>query len=198
MTTLGKGLIEERLKSTDPSSLLVVTPILDPSQIGGASIDVRLGFEFVSVKRGNVGVLDPSTEQQLQSRFRTPHHVNIKGRFFLHPNEMVLAATLEYVRLPTDVAGFVTSRSRWGRLGLVIATATAIHPGFAGTITLELVNHGNVPLVLYPGLCVAQLILNITAGAVAYDGELARQTGPHAVRPGEPQRSDSEFWIPAE
>ena len=55
---------------------------------------------------------------------------------------------------------YVIGRSSWGRLGLVIATATMIQPGFHGTITLELTNVGNVPLVLLPGTRIAQLVFH--------------------------------------
>ncbi len=50
-------------------------------------------------------------------------------------------------------------RSSWARLGLQIATATCVEPGFSGVVTLELSNVGTLPLELYPGVRVAQLIL---------------------------------------
>lgn len=196
MTTLGRTLIEEALNAEDPAERLFVTPILDRKQISGASIDVRLGFDFVTVKRGNVGSFDPAAEDVLPGRFRSPHLLNLKSRFYLHPNEMALASTLEYVRLPLKLSAYVTSRSKWGRLGLVIATATAIHPEFTGTITLELVNHGNVPLVLYPGLAVAQIIFHKTEGATAYAGTLSKQVGPLATNLVDDRPKDIGFWIP--
>jgi dCTP deaminase len=55
---------------------------------------------------------------------------------------------------------YVTGKSSLGRLGLVIAAATQIDPGFKGSLTLELANVGTVPIRLYPGLCVAQLIFH--------------------------------------
>src|SRR5690606_8099280 len=113
---------------------LFITPILEKKQVSGASVDVRLGFDFLTIKRGNVGTFDPAKTEELPDRFRTPHYLNLGNPFYLHPNEMALGATLEYVRLPKNVSAYVTSRSKWGRRGLIIATATAIHPGFAGTI----------------------------------------------------------------
>jgi dCTP deaminase len=196
MTTAGKQLIQAFLKESDPNKRLYITPILDPTQVGGASVDLRLGFDFLSVRRGNLAVFDPAENRATVDRFRTRHLLNRKDPFYLHPNETVLASTLEYVRLPSTLAAYVTSRSKWGRLGLIIATATAIHPGFTGTITLELVNHGTVPLVLYPGLRVAQLILNETKGAEKYDGSLGKQTGPRAVDVGKDSTPDRDFWFP--
>lgn len=196
MTVLGKSDIEAALSAPDFEHRLFVTPLLSEEQIGGASIDLRLGNDFVTVRRGNIGLFNPALMTDVQNKFRTSHHLNRQDPFYLHPNEMALASTLEYVRLPLSLAAYVTSRSKWGRLGLVIATATAIHPGFTGTITLELVNHGNVPIVLYPGLEVAQLILQRATGAIEYIGQLSKQTGPHAASPVSATRADSEFWFP--
>jgi dCTP deaminase len=192
MSVLGKEKIEEMLRTPDPSKRLYITPILDKAQLSGASFDVRLGFDFLTIKRGNIDTFDPARLDELPDRFRTPHYLNLGSRFYLHPNEMVLGATLEYIRLPANVSAYVTSRSKWGRRGLIIATATAIHPGFAGTITLELVNHGNVPLVLYPGLPVAQLVLFSAEGATVYEGVLSVQTGPEQASVS--QSNENEFW----
>jgi dCTP deaminase len=196
MSVQGHNSILKLLSAPNIKNRLIVTPILEPSQIGSASIDVRLSYEFVSVKRGNIGFLDPRNLEDGRHRFRTPHHLNRREAFYLHPNEMVLASTLEYVRLPLSLAAYVTSRSKWGRLGLVIATATAIHPGFTGTITLELINHGTIPIALYPGLDVAQLIIHSVENATAYDGALSRQTGPHISNPISSESQLGDFWCP--
>src|SRR5579875_596588 len=92
----GHKAITDLLSAADIKDGLIVTPILEQSQIGSASIDVRLSYEFVSVKRGNIGFLDPRDLDGGRHRFRTPHHLNRGERFYLHPNEMVLASTLEY------------------------------------------------------------------------------------------------------
>jgi dCTP deaminase len=64
------------------------------------------------------------------------------------------------VKLPADLAAYVIGRSTWGRLGLIVATAIGVHPGFAGCITCELRNLGETPLVLYPGQTIGQLFLH--------------------------------------
>jgi dCTP deaminase len=196
MSILGRNRIIAALSETDLAERLFITPILDQAQISNSSFDVRLGFEFVTIKRGNVGVFDPANEEITPERFRTPHHLNLKCPFYLHPNEMALASTLEHFRLPVSIGAYVTSRSKWGRRGLIIATATAVNPGFSGTITLELVNHGNVPLVLYPGLSVAQIIFHDAEGAVKYGGSLANQIGPLQSSVSGGARTDDAFWLP--
>ena len=195
MSVLGRNRIVDALMTSDVDDRLFISPILDMNQIGDASVDVRLGYDFVTIKRGNLGSMDPAQRQLAPERFRTHHRLNHKEAFYLHPNEMALASTLEFVRIPSAIAAYVTSRSKWGRLGLVIATATAIHPGFTSTITLELINHGGVPLVLYPGLMVAQLIFYDAKGATLYQGDLSGQVTPLA--PDDTQwQTDMEFWLP--
>jgi len=65
--------------------------------------------------------------------------------------------------MPPNLAAYVIGRSTWGRDGLIIATAAGVHPGYLGTLTLELTNLGEVPLKLYPGERYAQLFLHDVA-----------------------------------
>jgi dCTP deaminase len=55
---------------------------------------------------------------------------------------------------------YVIGRSSWGRVGLNIATATMVSPGFKGSITFEMLNMGTVPIGLYPGTRIAQLVFH--------------------------------------
>ena len=51
-----------------------------------------------------------------------------------------------------------THNSSLGRLGLIVhATAGFVDPGFKGSLTLEITNFNSVPIVLRPGLPIAQL-----------------------------------------
>lgn len=166
---------------------LVVTPLLDPAkQLGEASIDVRLGNEFINFRRPNLGEIDPSKRDKLQleiEQYQEKQRIDYGKKFILHPRQFVLGATLEYIALPSNVAGQVVGRSSWGRLGLIIATATAVQPAFKGCITLELVNDGEVPIVLYPGMRIAQLVLYETSAKVEkYSGRYHYPTGPEFAR----------------
>lgn len=197
MSVLGHHEISKLLAKDSIKDRLIVTPLMSPSQIGPASIDIRLGNDFVITRRGNLPYIDPAQEGGQGKNFQTRHYINFGDKFYLHPHELVLAGTLEYFRFPENVSASVTSRSSWGRAGLVIATATAIHPGFTGTITLELVNLGEVPLVLYPGLCVAQVILVEASGASEYEGRFAFHTDAQhgKVNEDREKEKDLNFWV---
>jgi dCTP deaminase len=197
MSILGKKQLFAALSEEQLSKRLVVSPLLHSSQVGPGSIDVRLGNEFIVTHRGNLACLDPGANNlglSQKRRFEHKHYVERSERFYLHPNELVLAATLEYFRLPSHLGGYVTSRSSWGRAGLVIATAVAVHPGFTGTVTLELVNVGEVPLVLYPGLSVAQFVFFNCEGGADYAGQFVGQISPQSSTPRQHEAKDLAYW----
>ena len=58
----------------------------------------------------------------------------------------------------------VGPRSTYGRLALVRVTATFVHAGFRGCLTLELVNVGADPIIICPRMEVAQLMLQYYGG----------------------------------
>lgn len=158
MSTLGRADLEAALTNPDKDSRLYVTPLLDCKQIGRGAIDLRLGTEFLLLKRIHKPGLNPNELEHgglvdVQERVT----VHFGGELWLHPRHFVLAATLEYLGLPDDLSATVVGRSSWGRLGLLVATAVYVHPGFRGCLTLELVNEGDAPICLSPGARVAQL-----------------------------------------
>lgn len=161
MSVLNRTTIEKLMKQTDYAEKLLITPLLDEKQIGPASVDVRLGSSIVVPKRTFVGshdVTDPSSVQQVEKRLYDRIRLKYKSAFVLHPNQLILAVTLEYISLPPKIFAQVASRSSWGRLGLVVATASVVQPGFKGCLTLELANLSDSPVTLYPGLLIGQLI----------------------------------------
>lgn len=154
---LSAGEIRKRLSAEDRSRL-IVTPRLPPA-VNDASVDLRLGNNFIVFERSNLGEFDALDDARDPRAIQTPVVREWGDVFFLHPGQLVLAATLEYLVLPDDLAGQVITRSSYGRLGLLSATAVQVHPAFAGCLTLELVNLGELPMAITPGERVAQLML---------------------------------------
>lgn len=160
---LNERQILERLLTKDEERRIIVTPILDPvQQFGPSSLDVRLGPDFKVVRTSRLTHLDPLKDPaEIQgdvARYTENSVIEPGEPFVLHPGEFALASTLEFIRLPYDIAARLEGRSTWGRLGLEVhATAGFVDPGFSGALTFELKNAGQVPLPLYAGLRIAQL-----------------------------------------
>lgn len=176
------------LAAKDLAERLIVTPLLDgESQVGPGSIDLRLGSTFIEVRRRAGQGIDPFHPDSANTN-EEHYEVPFGESLVLHPGQFMLGSTFEFIRLPPAMAGQVLGRSSWGRLGLIVATAVAVQPGFAGSLTLELQNLGPVPISLYPGLRVAQLVVWSTAEptAAAYGGDAKYESplGPESSRIG--------------
>lgn len=160
---------------------LVVTPLLNPKELFGPSnLDVRLGNQFLVFKREAFDVLDVgAAEGADMTRFQQRIVQPLGKPFVLHPHQLVIGSTLEYIQIPPGLMCYVIGKSGWGRMGLVIATATKVDPGFRGCITLEIINEGEVPLILYAGLPIAQLVFHVTSSTTStYSGSYRCPTGP--------------------
>lgn len=178
-----------RLMSADTpfEDRLIVTPLLEGNQIGEASIDLRLGSEFLLLRKTRQPGIDVAAAdfeaqiEELYERIVVPFGEGL----WLHPQQFALGATLEFIRLPTTHGAYVLSRSSWGRLGLLVATAVMVQPGFAGSLTLELVNAGDSPINLYPGLALAQLAVHSLPEKTKFvkdDPNYVAPTSPQAAK----------------
>ncbi len=148
--------IRARLEQGD----LEIEPLQDPElQVQPASVDVRLSHEFLVYRSAQVACLDaadPETLAAATERITVPSG----EAFILHPGQFALGSTVERVKIPPDLVARVDGRSSLGRLAVVVhATAGFIDPGFKGQVTLELANLGPIPVRLYPGMRVAQIVL---------------------------------------
>ncbi len=172
------------LESPDnPEDPLVIRPLPNLGELrtsGSASVDLRLGCWFQVFRESrfsHLDVYDTTAATPSESQLTKHHYVAFGERFILHPHSFVLAVTLEWIRLPCNVAGYVVGRSSWGRHGLIIATATGVHPGFTGCLTLELTNVGEVPITIKPGTTICQIFLHSVQGGDPKRVDLSRFVG---------------------
>jgi dCTP deaminase len=184
MSALGYEQLVQYLMDEDEERRLIVAPLLDPRrQVNErqAAIDVRLGRVFSLVRPWTQGVAESlGAEGGFASEPPLEKVVLDFGQpLIIHPHQFVLARTLEMVRLPTNLLGYVIGRSSWGRRGLIVATAVVLHPNFSGPITLELRNLGEVPIALYPLDRVAQLTFH--------------ELGTRPLAPADRSQFDSSF-----
>lgn len=124
-----------------------------------ASIDLRLGRWFRTMRQTKLTVIRVGDDKKEES-ITKEHYVRFNDVFVLHPGEFVIGITLEWLKLPSDLAGYVTGKSSWGRRGLIIETAAGIHPGFTGCLTLEFANVGATPIELTPGIQICQVFFH--------------------------------------
>jgi dCTP deaminase len=139
---------------------LVITPLVyeDESDIFDFdSVDLRLGCYFLLPKSLDQPFFSPDRSSATSLHVRV--HVPL-GQFLVVPaHQTILGATLEFIKLPADVAGQVLTKSSVARTFIVVETAPWIHPQYRGCLTLEIANVSNTPVLLYPGRLICQLVL---------------------------------------
>ena len=145
--------------------------------IGPASIDLRLDNKFRVFKnaRKTYHVLEDSSLDEITELV----HISDDDSLMLMPGRSCLGITLERIKLPANLCGWLQGRSRFARLGLVIhATASFIQPGINNKQVLEITNTGQIPLNLVPKVPLCQIILEECIGSANYRGRYELQTSP--------------------
>jgi len=131
-----------------------------PEQIEASSIDLKLGPIFKTFKYTNECVLDLKKGVDF-SKIMETRVVDKQNGFILHPNRFVLASSKEYMKLSNKIAVRAEGKSSLARMGLLVHTAGFIDPGFEGTITLEISNQAEIPIVLYPDMYICQIAVEL-------------------------------------
>jgi dCTP deaminase len=126
----------------------------DKARLQPASYDILLGNKFVINDEHQTHFVDPSRKVYAKTR---EIEVADGEEFVLHPGVSVLGISKEYFGSNHYLVQ-VGGKSSLARVGLMIHnTAGLINPGHFLHITFELCNLNNVPIVLRPGMEIAQL-----------------------------------------
>lgn len=150
---------------------LKITPF-DPASVGPASVDLSLDNRIRVFDTQNVSAIDEVTDYKSITQV-----VDIAGGYVLKPGVLVLGITKETVTLPGNVCGWINSRSRFARIGLMSHIAAPfISPGVSNKQVLEIFNAGNHPINLVPGVKICHLVLQECKGSALYKGRFRKQT----------------------
>ncbi len=147
---------------------------LDPfskEQLQPATYDIRLGNTFIINDAHSTTAIDPA-----KGVFPNTQTVEVKDgeEFVLHPGVSILGYSKE--RFGSDEYLIeVNGKSSLARIGLIVHnSASIVNPGHYLNIALELCNLNNVPIILRPGMEVAQLTFSTLSSHTERD---YKQTG---------------------
>jgi len=140
-------------------------------------IDLRLADEigYHNPMLSEDFVVNPSKKEDIENEYIVEKN---KKEIILQPKQQVLLSTIEYLKMPDNLIGFVELRSTWARHGLIMPP-TIIDAGFEGTITLEVYNASIYKIKLKPKLRFAHIIFAVTMNRVknTYKGSYSGQKG---------------------
>jgi len=137
----------------------------DEDAVGAASVDLTLD-DKLRIFNSDEHITDAATDYRTLTEL-----VDIKDGYLLAPGELVLGITRERLTLPEDVCGWLNSRSRFARIGLMSHIAAPfLAPGISNRQILEIYNAGRNRIRLTPGMKICHVVLQKCLGAAKYAG----------------------------
>ncbi len=119
-----------------------------------ASYDILLGNKFIENDASSTYFVDPANKIYAKTVEKL---VKDGEPFVLHPGVSVLGLSKEFFGTDHYLIQ-VGGKSSLARIGLMIHnTAGIINPGHFLNITFEITNQSNIPIILRPGMEIAQI-----------------------------------------
>ena len=126
----------------------------DAKRLQPVSYDILLGNKFFLTETHTDGFIDPHKRKFPRAR---EIHIKDSEQFVLHPGVSVLAWSRDYFG-SSEYLIQLSGKSSLARIGLIVHnTAGIVNPGDYLNITLELFNLNSIPIILHPGMEIAQL-----------------------------------------
>ncbi len=135
----------------------IIISDFDESRLQPASYDILLWNKFLVVKWNSTPYIDP-----VKKILPEYEEINILDweEFILHPNETVLGMSKDYFGSDYYLVQ-LWWKSSLARIWLVVHnTAWIINPGHFLNVTFELWNFSRIPIILRPGMEIAQILFS--------------------------------------
>ena len=158
-------LSEVDTKKAVEAGKITLTPF-DEKRLQPASYDILLANTFVVNDPHSTTNIDP-----VKKVFPKTREVVIPddGMFVLHPGVSILGYSKDYFGSDSLLIE-VNGKSSLARIGLLVHNSAAlINPGHFLHVALELCNLNNVPIILRPGMAIAQLTFSELSSAPRKD-----------------------------
>lgn len=130
---------------------LLIEPF-NEANVQPASIDLTLDDKIKVLKNGVTVVMGTEVSEN-------SYTIESANKFVLKPGGMVLGQIRETIGIPRNFSGQILNRSSLVRLGLSVAWASYINPGYKGQLPIIIKNIGNFDLELVTGMRICQIVL---------------------------------------
>jgi len=141
------------IKKAVSSGEITLEPF-DKTRLQPASYDILLGNKFVENDASSTHFIDPARKIYAKTFEKT---IGDGEEYILHPGVSVLGLSKEFFGTDHYLIQ-VGGKSSLARIGLMIHnTAGIINPGHFLNITFEITNQSNIPIILRPGMEIAQI-----------------------------------------
>jgi dCTP deaminase len=143
--TFFKGLEERTNLSYYPDG----TPEIVQVQNSEGQLMTSAGLEVFENYKGILDICDFDNECGVQ--------INDVDWIIMPPHSFVLGHTVEKIKVPRDVSVVCMGKSTIARAGIIV-TVTPLEAGWEGYVTLEITNTTDIPIKLWSGIGISQLL----------------------------------------
>lgn len=145
-------------------------------QIGNDSIDLQIG-DKAYIMNSDYEYINTLSENSFEKFFEEVP-LSLENGYNLKPGEILFVSTLERIRLTGNLTGRITGRSVFARMGLAVhCTQDKFSSGINSVVGLQLINHSNNVLKIFPYQKLAQIIIHKTSQVeVIYSGAFCRES----------------------
>src|SRR3989344_4584012 len=138
-------LSDRDIKKVIKSGEITLKPF-DVRKLQPASYDISLGNKFVINDAHTTSFIDPANKV-----FPKTHEIHVKDKEYFGSDHYLIE---------------VNGKSSLARIGLLVHNSAAmINPGHFLYVALELCNLNNVPIILRPGMAIAQITFSTLSSA---------------------------------
>lgn len=155
------------------------------SRIAGWSLDLALAHNYYRIVYPlvfrRVFDLAQGNSRDMLKRFRECIATDSNG-IFLKPQEFILASTIERLQIPPGMVCMISGRSSYARMGISIELSQVVlQPGHNDVIPLQIKNNMPYPIIIYPGISIAQAVFfnTITPSESPYSQRERVKYPPH-------------------
>ena len=149
----------DQVRSLENGGVLVQSISYGTSSAG---YDLRLSpdsCQIFDAGQSSTGEIDPKAFDDGGHLMELEYRAGLMGDYFRIPaHGYALAVTIETIAMPADHIGIVIGKSTYARSGLFVNT-TPLEPGWRGRLVLELANLTPLPIRVYAGEGIAQLLM---------------------------------------
>jgi len=114
----------------------------DPSILGTCKVDFHLGAEAMVLNPHKIAAVDFS--KPIPEEYFDKINLKKEGEINIPPNSLVIATTLERLKLPGDMTGRMEGKSSVARRGGSVQAAPLFDAGWDGRPMMELHNIGGI------------------------------------------------------
>jgi dCTP deaminase len=143
--TFFKGLVEKKILSFYPDGTPETAQIINQEQ----QLMTSKGLEVFDNYEGVLDICDFDD--------KCGHQINDVDWITMPPHSFVLGHTLEKIKVPRDVSVVCMGKSTIARAGIIV-TVTPLEAGWEGYVTLEITNTTDIPIKLWSGIGITQLL----------------------------------------